>query len=104
MKNLFLSLIVAGLLVLSVTPTLALAQEPIKKPAPKKELTGRQAALEILRITNRISDSNLEGKDEIAELLELLSAKILAKNPSKDGKTWLCSTDTECAKLEAKLK
>jgi hypothetical protein len=34
-----------------------------------------------------------------AELAEMLSAKLLEKNG-----TWLCSTDTECAKLEAKLR
>lgn len=65
----------------------------------KKEFTARQAAMEMLRLANRISDSNLKGKDEIAELAEMLSAKILQKN-----QTWLCSTDAECAKLEAKLK
>ena len=55
--------------------------------------------MEMLRLANKISESDLKGKDEIAELAEMLSAKLLEKNG-----TWLCSTDTECAKLEAKLK
>ncbi len=78
------------------------AQTPASKP--KKELTGRQAALELLRLANKISDSDLANKDEIAELIEFLSAKMLEKNPSKDGHNWLCSTDTDCAKLERKLR
>ncbi len=73
-------------------------------PKPKKELTGRQAAIELLKLANKISDSDLANKDEIAELIEFLSAKVLEKNPSKDGRNWLCSTDTECAKLERRLK
>lgn len=68
------------------------------KPA-KKPYTARQAAMEMLRLANRISDSNLKGKDEIAEMAELLSTKLLEKN-----NTWLCGTDTECAKLEKQLK
>ena len=65
----------------------------------KKEFTARQAAMEMLRLANKISDSDLKGKDEIAQMAEMLSAKLLEKNG-----TWLCSTDTQCAKLEAKLK
>jgi len=65
----------------------------------KKEFTARQAAMEMLRLANKISDSDLKGKDEIAQMAEMLSAKLLEKNG-----TWLCSTDTQCAKLEARLK
>jgi len=79
--------------------TLALALPTGAQDKPKKVFTARQAAMEMLRLANKISDSDLKGKDEIAELAEMLSAKLLEKNG-----TWLCSTDTECAKLEAKLK
>lgn len=81
--------------------TVAQAQTPTTKP--KKELTGRQAAMDLLRLANKISDSDLPNKDEIAELIEFLSAKVLEKNASKDGRSWLCSTDAECAKLEKRL-
>ena len=79
--------------------TLALALPIGAQDKPKKAYTARQAAMELLRLANKISDSDLKGKDEIAELAEMLSAKLLEKNG-----TWLCSTDTECAKLEQKLK
>lgn len=83
--------------------TVAQAQAQTPATKPKKELTGRQAALDLLRLANKISDSDLPNKDEIAELIEFLSAKVLEKNASKDGRSWLCSTDAECAKLERRL-
>lgn len=100
LKSVFATIL---LLIVFATPvaTVAQAQTPVR---PKKELTGRQAALDLLRLANKISDSDLANKDEIAELIEFLSAKVLEKNPSKDGRNWLCSTDTECAKLERKLR
>lgn len=88
--------------ILLLIVTVAQAQTPATKP--KKELTGRQAALELLRLANKISNSDLANKDEIAELIEFLSAKVLEKNPSKSGRNWLCSTDTDCAELEKKLR
>ena len=63
-----------------------------------KPLTPRKAAMQLLSLANKISDSEIEGKDEIAEMIEMLSAQVLKKN-----RTWLCGTDTECAKLEAKI-
>jgi len=60
------------------------------KTKTKKEFTARQAAMEMLRLANKISDSDLKGKDEIAQMAEMLSAKLLEKNG-----TWLCSTDTQ---------
>lgn len=89
MKRITITLLLALALALPIG-----AQNKLKKP-----YTARQAAMELLRLANRIADSDLKGKDEIAELAEMLSAKLLEKNH-----TWLCSTDTECAKLEAKLK
>lgn len=63
-----------------------------------KPLTPRDAAMRLLALANKISDSEIEGKDEIAEMIEMLSAQVLKKNH-----TWLCGTDTECARLEAKI-
>lgn len=94
-----LFLIIFAIFVMTIA---ANAQTPAgKKPA--KEYTGRQAALDLLKLANKISDSDLASKDEIAELIEFLSAKVLEKNPAA-GKNWLCSTDSECANMERKLK
>jgi len=88
--------IAALILTLALVITTGASTTPEKATKP---LTPRNAAMQLLALANRISDSEIEGKDEIAEMVEMLSAQVLKKNH-----TWLCGTDTECAKLEAKLK
>lgn len=103
MKTFFSSLIVAGLLMLSVTPA---STQEVKSPLTFKSastfasdpLSTNNIAIKLLEMSNGLQ---AQGRTYEADILNKAAAKIaLGEPPARKGKKRIipCDTDTDCMK------